>query len=132
MLPTFRLRFRKSACLLSNHQSNPRLRFGPSTSSKRVAFGQLRQGGFAGRVRRRALVFLIISSLLIWPGAFGVRGLAARAYTGIEFSGGPVSYLPLIMKALLWFVATPQRPQTLAERNAAVASIRVSPHKLVG
>ncbi|MEK6301164.1 MAG: RHS repeat-associated core domain-containing protein [Acidobacteriota bacterium] len=132
MLPTFRLRFRKPAFQFSIHQSNTRVRLGKATSSNRVACGQLRLGCFAGRVRRRALVFLIISSLLIWPGALGVRGLAARAYTGVEFSGGLVGYLPLIMKALLWFVATPQRPQTLADRNGAVASVRVSPHKLVG
>ncbi|MEK6303905.1 MAG: hypothetical protein AABO41_24640 [Acidobacteriota bacterium] len=130
MLPTFRLRFRKPAFQFSIHQSNTQVRLAKATSSKRVACSDLRC--FAGRVRRRALVFLIISSLGIWPGAFGGRSLAVRAYTGVEFSGGPVSYLPLIIKALLWFVATPQRPQTLAERNGSVASVRVSPHKLVG
>jgi RHS repeat-associated protein len=71
-------------------------------------------------------------SLGIWPGSLGFRGQAVGAYTGVEFSGVPVGYLPVVTKALLWFLTAPQRPQTLAERNAAVESVRLSPHKLVG
>ena len=92
----------------------------------------VRHNNFSKRIRRRGLVFLIILSLGVWPGSLGLGGQPVRAYSGIEFSGAPVGYLPLIMRALLWFVAAPQRPQSLGERNAAVRSILVSPHRLVG
>jgi RHS repeat-associated protein len=71
-------------------------------------------------------------SLGIWPGSLGFRGQAVGAYTGVDFSGVPVGYLPVVTKALLWFLTSPQQPQTLAERSAAVESVRLSPHKLVG
>ncbi len=75
---------------------------------------------------------MIISSLGIWPGSLDFQGRSVKGYASIEFSGAPVGYLPFIAKALLWFIAAPQRPQTLAERTAVVAAVRVSPHKLVG
>ena len=100
--------------------------------SRQAAHEPARRGRFSKRLRRRVLIFAIISSLQILPQGLGFRPQPVHAYSGVEFSGTPTGYVPFIMKALLWFVTPAQRPQTLAERNSVVTSIQIRPHRFVG
>lgn len=81
---------------------------------------------------RRLVTLLIILSLPMWPGVPMAGFLPVSAHSEVVFGGGPVGYLPFVVKALLWFVPTkPQRKETLADRIAQVARLKVSPLKLV-
>ena len=94
-----------------------------------------RRGNFSKRLLRRLVALLIVLNLRLWPGVLpdALSGLLpVRAQNGVVAAGGPIGYLPFVVKALLWFVPPrPQREETLADRILQVARLNVSPLKLV-
>jgi RHS repeat-associated protein len=89
-------------------------------------------GGFSKRLCTRLVALLIMVNLPMWPGLPIAGLLPVSAHSGVVFGGVPVGYLPFVVKALFWFVPTkPQREETLADRIAQVALLKVSPLKLV-
>jgi hypothetical protein len=80
---------------------------------------------------RKSVCFLIVMSLPIWPGKFVLPSLTARAYA-LDFTGAPIGYLPLVLRSLLWLTSSSQRAEdSLADRLAQVAHIRVTPDRFV-
>jgi hypothetical protein len=116
----------------------PKLRF-PflKDSSGYVGSGQgfsrpVRHDSSFKRLRRRLVVLLIIVTMPMWPRLPIAGFLPVSAHTEVLFGGGPVSYLPLVVKALLWFLpVTAQREERQADRIAQVARLKVSPFKSV-
>lgn len=92
-------------------------------------FGE--QGTFRRAVVRRAVCSLIVMSLPIWPGKFVLPSLTAKAYA-LDFTGAPIGYLPLVLKSLVWLTSSSQRAEdSLADRLAQVAHLRVTPDRFV-
>jgi RHS repeat-associated protein len=95
-----------------------------------------RSAGFARKVfrrgtRRRLACLGLILSLLMWPGPT-VGQLPALASTLIDAASDTVRSAPPFVK---WFFrrrVAARRPETLADRIAAVSAILISPQRFVG
>ncbi len=85
-------------------------------------------------VRRKLICFVLISSLLILPGpGIAASDVRALASTAVDLTTSPIRYLQPILRSLFGFgaVARPQREDTLEDRQAQVARIRITPPRLV-
>jgi RHS repeat-associated protein len=86
---------------------------------------------FRKQILRKSVCLLLVMSLPIWPGKFVLPLLTAKAYA-LNFTGDPTSYFPLVLKSLLWLTSSPQQAEdSLADRLAQVAHIRVTPDRFV-
>jgi hypothetical protein len=89
---------------------------------------------FRRRPFRKVICFGLISSLLILPGpGVAVSEVRALASTAVGLTTSPIRYFQPILRSLFGLGAR-ARPQgeTLADRIARVAQVRISPFKLVG
>jgi len=70
-------------------------------------------------------------SLPIWPAKIALPSFTAKAYA-LDFTGAPIGYLPLVLRSLLWLTSSSQPAEdSLADRLAQVAHIRVTPDRFV-
>jgi RHS repeat-associated protein len=82
---------------------------------------------------RKLLCLAIIINLLIWPSSgIALRELPVLAATAIEATTDSLGSIPNFFKWLFGSQSAAVRQETLADRNARVAQIRISPHKFVG
>lgn len=102
------------------------------TQSRRLSsstFG--RSSLFRRHLLRKAACLLVAMSLPIWPGKLVLPSMTARAYA-LDFTGAPIGYLPLFLRSLFWLTSSSQRAEdSLADRLAQVARIRVTPDRFV-
>jgi ankyrin repeat protein len=85
-------------------------------------------------VRRKLICFALISSILVLPGpGLAASDVRALASTAVDLTTAPICYLQPILKSLFGFGASPrpQREDTLEDRRAQVARIRITPPRLV-
>ncbi len=59
----------------------------------------VRPDSFSKRIRTRALIFVMISSLAIWPGSPDFPSRSVQGYTGIEFPERRSVTFPLSRKS---------------------------------
>jgi len=104
-----------------------RLKISRQFSSSTIGMNNL----FRRPVLRKAVCLLAVMSLPIWPGKFVLPSLTAKAYA-LDFTGAPIGYLPLVLRSLFWLTSSSQRAEdSLADRLAQVAHIRVYPDRFV-
>lgn len=70
-------------------------------------------------VLRNMVCLLVLLSLPIWPDGVTLPRLNASASTAVDFAGGPLGYLPLILRSLLWLTTPAQRPDDTMGRVAS-------------
>jgi RHS repeat-associated protein len=103
----------------------------PKTSGRVSCSGFTKSKFVRSIVGRRLVCLLIVMSLPIWPGKLVLPSVTAKAYA-LDFTGAPIGYLPLVLRSLLWFTSSSQRAEdSLADRLAQVAHIRVTPNRFV-
>ena len=84
------------------------------------------------RLLRKLICFALISSLLVLLGPGLNQGdVRALASTAVDLSTAPIRNLQPILRLLSWFRPARPRQESLAERLAHVARLRVSPSKFV-
>ena len=84
-------------------------------------------------VRRRVVCLGLILGLLIMPGpGIAANDVRALASTAVSFTASPIRYLQPILRSLFGYGARPSRQrETLSDRVARVARIRISPRRFV-
>jgi RHS repeat-associated protein len=81
--------------------------------------------------RRKLVCFALISSLLMWPGP-ALHQLPVFASALFDTASDTLRNVPAYLRWLFRSKAAVQRPEKLADRIAAVSSVRVSPQRFVG
>src|SRR5436190_23245169 len=81
--------------------------------------------------RRRLVCLALILSFIVWPGSISYQ-LPLLASVIVEAAIDTLRSVPPYIKRLCRPRAAGQRPERLADRIAAVSSVRVSPQRFVG
>ena len=81
--------------------------------------------------RRRLVCLVLVLSFIIWPGSASYQ-LPSLALAIVEAATDTLRSVPPYIKRLLRPRAAGQRPERLADRIAAVSSVRLSPQRFVG
>jgi hypothetical protein len=124
--------------IIPRHSSKSRDVISGGVSDKPFTFHkngrQAMRRAFNVCVRRRAVCFALISSLLILPSpGIAASEVRALASTAVDLTTSPIRFLQPFLKSPFGFRAQQKpRRETLADRRARVSQIRVSPLKLVG
>jgi RHS repeat-associated protein len=113
----------------------------PSNNPSRSSFNQFINRtlrlSYDHRVCRKLICFMLIFNILIWPGQasslYSISHLSSSvSYSISTLSTGPLRISIGIFKLLFGSPRRAQRAETLSDRLAAVAHIRISPTKFVG